>query len=140
MNFNEFYNQFEYIYGEDIESEDADAAYKMAKKHDIAVLSDKEIYCIVKDGDEVVGALWTVFMSGEYSFDVVVRDDYQGQGIGKKLVDIAIQEYNESKEAFGDDAIMRVDVVNQDKMKPLLLKMGFKVEQESQNHTIMSRI
>lgn len=139
MNFNEFYNQFEYIYGEDIESEDADAAYKMAKKHNISVLSDKEIFVIVKDGDEVVGGLWTVFMSGEYSFDVVVREDYQGQGIGKKLVDIAIQEYNESKEAFGDDTIMRVDVVNRDKMKPLLLKKGFKVEQESHGHTIMSR-
>lgn len=139
MNFNEFYNQFEYIYGEDIESEDADAAYTMAKKHDISVLSDKEIFVIVKDGDEVVGGLWTVFMSGEYSFDVVVRDDYQGQGIGKQLVDIAIQEYNESKEAFGDDTIMRVDVVNQDKMKPLLLKKGFEIESESSNHTLMVR-
>jgi len=138
MNFNEFYNQFEYIYGEDIESEDADVAYNMAKKHDIAVLSDKEIFVIVKDGDEVVGALWTVFMSGEYSFDVVVRDDYQGQGIGKELVDIAIREYDNSKDAFVDPLI-RADVVNQDVMVPLLLKKGFEIESKSPGHTLMVR-
>lgn len=138
MNFNEFYNQFEYIYGEDIESEDADAAYKMAKKHDISVLSDKEIFVIVKDGDEVVGGLWTVFMSGEYSFDVVVRDDYQGQGIGKQLVDIAISDFNNSSDAY-EDSIIRADVVNQDVMVPLLLKKGFEIESKSPGHTMMVR-
>jgi GNAT superfamily N-acetyltransferase len=138
QNFLEFYNDIDYIYSDDIEYEDVDVAYKMAKKHDISVLSDKEIFVIAKDGNKVVGALWTVFMSGEYSFDVVVRDDYQGQGIGKKLVDIAIRDYEGSKDAY-EDSIIRLDVVNQDKMKPLLLKLGFKVEQESNGHTIMSR-
>lgn len=137
MNFLEFYQDLNYIYGDEIDPDDADMAYKMAKKHGISVLSDKDIFCIVKDGDEVVGGLWNVFMSGEYSFDIVIRDDYQGKGIGSKLVDIAIREYNETKEAFGDDTIIRVDVVNQDVMLPLLLKKGFKIESKSPGHTMM---
>jgi GNAT superfamily N-acetyltransferase len=129
-------NNLDYIFGEEIDPDDADAAYKMAKKHGISVLSDKDIFCIVKDGDDVVGGLWNVFMSGEYSFDIVVRDDYQGKGLGKKLVDIAIQEYNESKQAYGDDAIIRVDVVNKT-MEKILLNKGFEVESKQPNHTMM---
>jgi GNAT superfamily N-acetyltransferase len=143
MNFVDFYlkehSDYEYVYDEEIDSDDADIAYKIAKKHGISVLSDKDLFCIVKDGEEVIGGLWHVFMSGEYSFDVVVRDDYQGKGIGKKLVDIAIREYNETKEAYGDDTIIRADVVNQDVMIPLLLKKGFEIESKSPGHTLMTR-
>ena len=139
MNFLEFYQDLDYIYGEEIDPDDIEMSYKMAKKHGISVLSDKEIFCIVKDGDEVVGALWNVFMSGEYSFDIVIRDDYQGKGIGKKLVDIAIREYNETKEVYGDDTIIRADVINQEVMVPLLLKKGFEIENKLHGHTMMIR-
>lgn len=138
MNFVEHYNELDYIFGEEIEPEDAEMAFQMAKKHDISVLSDKEIFCIAKDGDEVVGGLWNVFMSGEYSFDVVIRDDYQGKGIGSKLVDIAISEYEQTKEAYGDDTIIRADVVNQS-MEKILLSKGFEIESKQPGHTMMTR-
>lgn len=140
MNFLEFYQNLNYIYGEEIDPDDAEMAYQMAKKHGISVLSDKEIFCIVKDGDEVVGALWTAWNYDEFSFDVVVREDFQGKGVGKKLVDIAISEYNESNEAYdrGEGTIIRADVINP-KMEQLLLKKGFEVESKQPGHTMMVR-
>lgn len=137
MNFNEFYNQFEYIYGEDIELEDEDAAYKMAKKHDIAVLSDKDLFLIIKMNEDIAAALWTTWLSGEYSWDIVVNNKYQKQGLGKELVNIAIREYNESKD-HNEDPIMRVDVINPI-MKKILLQKGFKVESETPTHTMMTK-
>lgn len=138
MNFVEFFNQIDYIFGEDIDEKDVEMAYRIGKKHDISILSDKEIYCIAKSGNDVVGAVWTTFMSGEFSFDVVVKEDYQGKGIGKKLVDIAIQEYESSKEAFGDEAIIRAYVVNPS-MEKLLLNKGFEVENRMPGQVTMVR-
>jgi len=132
-----FNDDYETFYGDEIESEDADQAYKLAKKHEISVLSDKEIYAIMKINNEVAGALWTVFMSDEYSFDIVVADKYQGKGIAKELVDMAISDYEQTKEAF-DDPIIRADVVNPI-MKKILLQKGFEVESEVPNHVMMIR-
>jgi len=138
MRFDEYYNETEYIFGDEIESEFAEDAYNMAKKHGISVLSDKELYCIAVINDEVIGALWTTWLSGEFSFDVVVRDDYQGEGIGNKLVDISIQEYGQTKEAYdnGDGTVLRVDVINP-QMEKMLLKKGFKIESKQPGHTMM---
>lgn len=137
MNFSEFYENFQYIFGEDISSEDADKAFKMASKYEIAVLSDKDLFAIMKDEDEIVGALWTAWSSEEFSFDIVVNEKYQGQGVGKKLADIAIDTYRQDKEAYGEDAIMRAYVVN-NKMKDILLKKGFKIESELPGQIIMT--
>ena len=138
MNFKEYYNEIEYVYGEDIDGADEDDAYQMAKKHGISVLSDKEIYVVAVSNDEVVGAIWTAWSSKEFSFDVVVRDDFQGQGLGKKLVEIGISTFDEDKEAYGDDAIMRLDVINI-KMEKMLLKKGFEIESNQTGHTLMVR-
>jgi GNAT superfamily N-acetyltransferase len=138
MNFIEFYEEVAYVYADELEPRHIDDAYKMAKKHDIGVLSDKEIYTVAISNDEVVGALWTSWLSGEFSFDVVVREDFQGKGVGKKLVDIAIDTYNQDKEAYDEDAIMRIDVVNP-KMEKMLLSKGFEIEGKQPGHTMMIR-
>jgi len=138
MNFKEYYNEIEYVYGEEIDYGDADEAYRIAKKHGISVLSDKEIYVIAKANDEVVGALWTAWNSEEYSFDIVVREDFQGEGLGTKLVDIAISTYEQDKEAYGDEAILRADVINP-KMEKMLLKKGFEIESRQPGHALMTR-
>ena len=138
MNFKEYYNEIEYVYGEEIDYGDADEAYRIAKKHGISVLSDKEIYVIAKANDEVVGALWTAWNSEEYSFDIVVREDFQGEGLGTKLVDIAISTYEQDKEAYGDEAILRADVINP-KMEKMLLKKGFEIESRQPDHAMMVR-
>jgi len=138
MRFDEFYNEVEYIFGEDIESEMVDVAFKLAKENGVSILSDKEIYVVTILEDNVIGALWTAWSNKEFSFDVVVRKEYQRQGIGKKLVDIAIITFNEGSEAYGDDAIIKADVINPN-MEQLLLKKGFKVEEKHTGHTIMVR-
>ena len=136
MNFVEYYEDVAYIYADELDPHHIDDAYKMAKKYDIGVLSDKEIHTVAISNDEVVGALWTSWLSGEFSFDVVVRDDFQGKGVGKRLVDIAIDTYNQDKEAF-DEPIMKAYVVNKQIMVPLLLKKGFKVEKEYSDQIVM---
>lgn len=136
MNFKEFYEDVAYVYADELDSKQIDDAYKMAKKYDIGVLSDKEIYTVAIANNEVVGALWTSWLSGEFSCDIVVREDYQRRGIGRRLTDIAIQTYNEDKEAYGEDAIMRIDVINP-KMEQLLLSKGFKVESRQPGHIMM---
>lgn len=136
MNFVEFYEDVAYVYADELDSKHIDDAYKMAKKYNIGVLSDKEIHTVAITNNEVVGALWTSWMSGEFSFDIVVREDYQGQGVGKRLIDIAINTYNEDKEAF-DNPIMKAYVVNKKVMVPMLLKKGFKVEKEYPDQIIM---
>lgn len=138
MNFLEYYNGKIYIYSDDIDSDDADMAYKMAKKHGISVLSDKDLYAIIKMNDEVAAALWTTWNYEEYSFDIVVNNKYQGIGLAKELVDIVINNFNQDKEAFGDEAIIRADVINP-KMEKILLSKGFEVESKSPGHTMMVR-
>jgi len=135
MNFKEFYENFDFIFGEDITPEDADMAYKMAKKYGIGVLSDKDLYAIIKDGDEVVGGLWTSWLSSEFSFDIVVNEKYQGQGLGSKLADMAIQTYNQDKEAY-EEPVMRAYVVNPS-MEKILARKGFEVENRMPGQTVM---
>ena len=132
----EFYEDIDFIFGDEIESDHIGDAYQMAKKHGISVLSDKDIYVVAISNNEVVGALWTSWQSEEFSFDVVVREDFQGKGIGKRLVDIAIDTYNQDKEAY-EEPVMKAYVVNKDKMVPMLLKKGFKVEKEYPDQTVM---
>ena len=58
----EFYEDIDFIFGDDIESDHIGDAYQMAKKHGISVLSDKDIYVVAISNNEVVGALWTSWM------------------------------------------------------------------------------
>ena len=136
MNFLEFYENFQYIYQDDISEKDADIAYKMAKTHGISILSDKDLYLIMKNKSDVVGSLWTAVNYEEFSFDIVVNEKYNGQGIGKKLADLAIEWYNSDKEAYGDDTVLRADVINP-VMKHILLNKNFKVESEVIGHVMM---
>lgn len=138
MKFVEFYEDVAYVFADELDPKHIDDAYKMAKKYDIGVLSDKEIYTIAISNNEVVGALWTSWISGEFSFDVVVREDFQGKGVGKRLVDIAIEAYNQDKEAYGDEVILRAYVVNPT-MEKILASKGFEVENKIQGQTIMVR-
>lgn len=137
MNFFEYYNQEEIIFSDDVDYDDVEAAYRMAKKHGISILTDKDLYAIIKRGDDIAGALWTSFLSDEYSFDIVVNDKYQGRGIGKKLVDIAIDDYKSYEDAYGDEASLKAYVVNKEVMIPLLKRKGFEIEKEYPDQTVM---
>ena len=74
----------------------------------------------------VVGALaMTDPMNDDMSFSVVVDDDFQGAGVGAALVSVAVREAREFA-AAGLLTRLSADVVNDDVMRPMLERRGFK--------------
>lgn len=62
---------------------------------------------------------------------------YQRQGIAKKLIDFAIDEYYMSKEVYGDDFKLKGDVVNPNMVNYLKSK-GFVIDDEEHGHILMT--
>ena len=115
-------------------------AWELAQNSSINVLSDKDLldYYVLPNEDKVVGAVFSSWDNGEYSFDVVVDDAYQNQGIGSYLTDIAIGEFDSYKEAY-ENAYINVEVVNP-YMKKILENKGFGVSEETPIGVNMTRI
>ena len=86
-------------------------------------LRDNTLSQVALEGDKVAGALWTNISANLFSFDIVVSKDHQKKGIGAKLVDAAIREFNEMKDAY-PDLKYQVQVVNES-MTRILRKKGF---------------
>ena len=134
-------NHYDVVYGDDIESEDGQKADQLAIDNDINILRDKELSTIIKsvDDGEVVWDLWTAWDNAdeEFSFDVVTDVKHGGMGIGSKLVDMAISEYNSMSDAF-ENPIMRIKVISQI-MEKILLKRKFEIEDSKNGMKIMVR-
>lgn len=112
-----------------LDPEDYDEAAERLANRYIRVSSDKEIEAIVGTDDEnpeVIGALFTGYTKYVFSFDIVVRHDHRKKGIARSLVQVAIDQYEQLKDAFGEEFHMEIDVINPD-MERLLKSMGFKV-------------
>jgi hypothetical protein len=119
------------------EPEDADefdyvtagkVAYDLADKAGLNILRDKEPFIYATYNGKTVGCLFVTESNQKYSFDVVINPKFQNKGIGTKLVDFAIQEYNSRVDAF-DNYDYNIDVVSPI-MKSILLKKGFSVLKE----------
>jgi len=87
-------------------------------------------------GDTVVGALFTEFNDGEFSFDVVVNNDNQSSGIGKALTNNAMSEYDMYSDM--DDVKLVIDAVNPRYAEYLQKQYGLSVESEYQGHIILT--
>ena len=112
-------------------------AYALARKGGVRILSDKDPNAFVLDKDrEVIGALFTSWQGGEFSFDVAVSRAHQGRHIGAQLIEYAIDTFNDSSEAYGDDAKMEIDVINR-RLVRHLEKQGFTVIKKQGAHTLM---
>ena len=115
--------------GLDDEEEDQGDLYNqshaLAQSQGLNILRDKDPSCFVLDGKRLVGCLFVTDSSTKFSFDIVVDPRYQGQGVGSRLTDMAIQEYNERAGAY-DDYEYEIDVVNPT-MKRILECKGFRV-------------
>jgi len=86
-------------------------------------LRDNTLSQVALEKDKVVGALWTNISGDVFSFDIVVSKDQQGKGVGSKLVDAAIREFNEMKDAY-PDLKYQVKSVNE-AMTRILRRKGF---------------
>lgn len=122
---------------EDFDVYDAsDQADKIAKIGGINILRGKELSYVATIQNQVVGALWIETSNNEFSFDVAVDPNFQGKGIGEKLVKIAISEFDNYN--IDGDLTYKIDVTNPI-MEKLLTKFGFHIINKIPGHTIMTK-
>ena len=103
-----------------------DQVDQLEKDSPINILRGKELIAVYMDTGKVVAALYTEVSGDEFSFDVIVGEDHQGRVIGSKMLDIAIEVFEQQKDG-NDEMIIRLDVVNP-VMKKALEKRGFDVK------------
>lgn len=108
----------------------------LVSRSGINVLRGKDLKSIAVIGDTVVGALFTEFNDGEFSFDVVVNNDNQSSGIGKALTNNAMSEYDMYSDM--DDVKLVIDAVNPRYAEYLQKQYGLSVESEYQGHIILT--
>ena len=115
--------------------EASEKAGKIAKDNGINILRGKDLRNVAlnKKGD-VVGGLWTEVDGNEFSFDIAIDKVAQGKGIGEKLVNEAISEFN--TQDYEGQLKYKIDVTNPI-MEKLLSKYGFEVVDKIPGHTIM---
>ena len=123
-------------FDEDIDNEQIlDDCYDIAKKCEIRIASDEELMCYASIDNEIVGCLFRSMNEDYYYISVVIKNESQKKGIGRKLVSAAISEYKENLEIF-EDMILAADCVN-DNMVKLLSTMGFTRNEERRGHVEM---
>jgi GNAT superfamily N-acetyltransferase len=112
----------------EIDYEAEDTVRQIAKDRGLGITRDREIASVARDENgNIVGGAFMSYdnATGEYTFDVVVSEDYDGTGIGSKLLDSVIKVPEDIKD-MNPKAKVKVDVVNP-RMKDMLEKRGFKV-------------
>jgi ribosomal protein S18 acetylase RimI-like enzyme len=129
-------SNIQYVGPEDIEYDYSSDLNRMEKESGIRVLRGKELDTLALQNGKVVGALYVEMTESEFSFDVIVDKPARGQGIGAKLIDMALTQYSQESSEMG--TALKVDVVNPWVEKYLLHK-GLKVLQKVDGHTIMTK-
>jgi ribosomal protein S18 acetylase RimI-like enzyme len=99
-----------------------DKAEKLFSDSGIRIMRNEELYEIVLDGEDVVGASVTSLSNNEEGertlrFSIAVSPETRRQGIAKKLVTNIIDDNPDTK--------LEAWVVNEEAMVPLLSDLGF---------------
>jgi len=114
--------------------------FDIAKKRGLGITRDRELAVVAKNSKgSVIGGAYTSYnnVSGEYTFDVVVDEEFEGKGVGSRLLDNVIDIPFEIEE-FNPNSTVKVDVVNP-QMKSMLESRGFEViEKTGPNRFTMS--
>ena len=110
-------------------------AYDLAKNSPVNILSDKELSVVAVDNNQVVGALFTSFMNSQYSFDVVVHPEYQQMGVGGRLTDTALSEF-QSIQSDMPDAYMNIDATSP-VMQQMLTNRGLEEKDRVNNDRVI---
>lgn len=115
--------------------EASNAAEKIAKDNGVNILRGKDLRSVALDKKgNVIGGLWTEIDGNEFSFDIAIDKIAQGKGVGEKLVNEAISEFN--AQDYEGQLKYKIDVTNPI-MEKLLSKYGFEVVDKIYGHTIM---
>lgn len=108
-------------------------AYELVRASGLRLSRDESVRVLAvgrgrrrADAGRVVGALAMGGPpGGDVSFTVAVDPSHRGTGIGSELVSIAVREAAELAEAGAASALV-ADVVNDEVVRPMLLRRGFK--------------
>ena len=113
-------------------------ADEISRRSTIHILRDKQLAAVSHDAQgKVAGALYTSIQDNYFTFDVVVDQSAQGQGIGTKLVQWAIDDFKSQRAMYDGMLKIKADVVSVT-MEHILLKMGWKVRKRIGGHAIMT--
>lgn len=129
------------------ENIDANKAEVLFRKNKINPGRDKDISHIAVEDGNIIGSVasgWSLDSNMDekvvvYSFDLVVSPDHRRRGVGKKLIEDAVREYEGDKEVQkkghgADHAMMKVWVINPH-LVPYLESIGFNIESEYKDGT-----
>ena len=142
------------IYEDDFDEEDdgfdtyevMDESDKIFNEVQIRMSNDKRYSYVAIVGEEVVGAIvdhWDMSDGiASFSWDVVVRPDFQGKGVGKKLIAEEIEKYESEKYLYEDmdyDTRMYIECVNLELASLLERDFGFEVDMEYKDRKYLVR-
>jgi ribosomal protein S18 acetylase RimI-like enzyme len=116
-----------------------DEVRKIAKERNLGITSDRELSYVARDSKgNVIGGAFTSYDGDVYTFDVVVSEQYEGKGLGSKLLDKVVDVPYYIKEE-NPNVKIEVDVVNP-KMQEMLSKRGFAISRTiGKDRVIMTR-
>lgn len=123
--------------GDDLTPEESDQLNQFVADSGIHIGNNKEVYYVITVDDVIAGALYTSYVDGTYSFDIVVAKEYQRQGLAKKMTKDALSEYFQQILDMDPNAKLELDVVNPN-MIDFLKRQGLDVVQTIGGHTLMS--
>ena len=112
--------------------------WEVADSAGINILRGKDFRVGFQYDGEIVAVLFDESDRDGYSFDIAVSPDHRRKGYAKKLLDLALDTYEENREAYGDDYTLNLDVVSPI-MEKLLKSKGFKEVGRDRGHTFMTR-
>lgn len=116
--------------------------YELARECGIRPDSSKDFYAGIVVGEVgsefLAGALFTTGSPREtFSFDVCVHPSYRRMGLGRKLTEVALEQYDDLQDAY-PDLKLQLEVINPH-MELLLRDMGMQVDSQRPNRVIMTR-
>ena len=119
---------------EDLEGDPWDLAQSVG----VRVLSNKDLRAGFHVDGEIVAALFDASDRDGYEFDIAVRKDWQRRGLGKRLTEMALDLYEENREAYGDGYTLNLDVINP-VMERLLRRHGLEETGREHGHVLMTK-
>ena len=112
--------------------------WEVADSAGINILRGKDFRAGLQYDGEIVAVLFDESDRDGYSFDIAVSPDHRRKGYAKKLLELALDIYEENREVYGDDYTLNLDVVSPI-MEKLLKSKGFKEVGRDRGHTFMTR-
>jgi GNAT superfamily N-acetyltransferase len=111
--------------------------WRFAADQGVHVLSHLEWYAGFVDDEGIVAALFVGVSGDDYEFDIAVAPRARQQGLASKLMDLAIENYEELREPF-PDLVFSLDVINP-VSRQMLEQRGFTVVGGTNDRPLMSR-